>query len=122
MGYSRAVLAGETVHVAGCVGIESAGHYDPSLRRQTERCLERIAEALASFDLGLAAIVRVRVYTTRIAQWEEIAAVMGPRFQETRPANALIGVAALVDAEALIEIEADAWTGAALERREEITR
>lgn len=113
MGYSRAVRAGDTVHVAGCVGIELDGGYSPSLKRQTERCLERIAEALRSFGLGLDAIVRLRIYTTRIAEWEEIASVMGPRFEPTRPANALIGVAALVDADAWIEIECDAWTGAA---------
>jgi enamine deaminase RidA (YjgF/YER057c/UK114 family) len=109
MGYSRAVRAGRTIHVAGCVGIESDGRYADSLRRQTERCIERIDEALAPFGVGVDAIVRLRIYTTSIERWEEIAAVVGPRFATTRPANALIGVAALIDTAALVEIEAEAW-------------
>ena len=34
---------------------------------------------------------------------------MGPTFAETRPPNVLVEVAKLVDEEALVEIEADAW-------------
>ncbi|HMN97191.1 MAG TPA: Rid family hydrolase [Phycisphaerales bacterium] len=83
------------------------------MRRQTERCLERIEEALDAFSSGLDAVVRVRIYTTRIEAWEEIAEVMGPRFARTRPANVLVGVAALIDPAALIEIEADAWVAGA---------
>lgn len=116
MGYSRAVRAGGSIHVSGCVGIEADGRYDPSLRRQTERCIERIAEALAAFGASIDSVVRVRIYTTCIVEWEEIAAIMGPRFGATRPANTLLGVSALVDEQALIEIEADAWIGSVIDR------
>lgn len=109
MGYSRAVRAGDTIHVAGCVGLEADGSYSADLRRQTERCMERISEALAAFGADAEAIVRVRIYTTRVAEWREIAAVLGPLFAVNRPANALIGVAELIDERAAIEIEADAW-------------
>ena len=111
MGYSRAVRAGSSVFVAGCVGIRDDGSYPPDLRGQTSRCLERVADALRAFELTLGSIVRIRIYTTQIDRWEEIASVVGPSFAETRPANLLVGVAALVDPRAMIEIEADAWTG-----------
>ncbi len=108
MGYSRAVAAGPWIAVSGCVGVEADGTYHPSLNRQTARCVERIRDALVPFEADLRDIIRVRIYTTCIDRWEEIAEVMGPAFEDIRPANVLVEVAKLVDG-ALVEIEADAW-------------
>jgi enamine deaminase RidA (YjgF/YER057c/UK114 family) len=55
-------------------------------------------------------VIKVRIYTTDITRWEEIASVMGPTFATTRPANLLVEVSRLVD-DALVEIEAEAWVG-----------
>lgn len=110
MGYSRAVQAGPLVTVAGCVGLEEDGGYAETLTAQTRRCVERIEDALRAFDLDLSHIVKVRIYTTDISRWEEIASVMGPTFGEIRPANLLVEVAGLVDG-AMVEIEAEAWRG-----------
>ena len=110
MGYSRAVQAGPLLHVAGCVGVLPDGDYPEGLVSQTLRALERVEEALGAFDARLEHVVKVRIYTTRIDDWEEIASVVGPAFDEVRPANVLIGVDRLVDG-ALIEIEAEAWLG-----------
>ena len=111
MGYSRAVQAGPLIHVAGCVGILPDGTYPDGLAAQSRRCVERIEEALAALGASLDDVVRVRIYTTRIGDWEQIAGVMGPAFAERRPANTLVEVSALVDEQALVEIEAEAWTG-----------
>ena len=108
MGYSRAVQAGPMIWVAGCVGINPDGTYPEELTAQTRRAVERIEEALKALDATLADIVKVRIYTTAIDRWEEIAQVMGPTFAEIRPANVLVEVAKLVDG-ALVEIEAEAW-------------
>jgi len=110
MGYSRAVQAGPLIVVSGCVGVLPDGTYPEGLAAQTRRCVERIAEALAAFDATLEQVIKVRIYTTDITRWEEIASVMGPTFGDTRPANLLVGVSELVDG-ALVEIEAEAWTG-----------
>jgi enamine deaminase RidA (YjgF/YER057c/UK114 family) len=111
MGYSRAVQAGPTIHVSGCVGILPDGTYAEGLAAQSRRCLERIDEALAALGAAREQVVRVRIYTTCIARWEEIASVLGPAFEASRPANVLVEVSALVDSQALVEIEAEAWTG-----------
>jgi enamine deaminase RidA (YjgF/YER057c/UK114 family) len=110
MGYSRAVQAGPMIVVSGCVGLLEGGGYPEGLEAQTRRCVERITEALACFDATLDRIIKVRIYTTDISRWEEIAAVMGPAFGEIRPANLLVEVSRLVD-DALVEIEAEAWVG-----------
>ena len=111
MGYSRAMRSGPLITVAGCVGIKEDGSYPNTLEEQTRCALSRIQAALKALDADLDQIIRIRIYTTCIDRWEEIATVMGPTFTETRPPNVLVEVSRLVDAEALIEIEADAWVG-----------
>ena len=111
MGYSRAMRAGPMITVAGCVGINEDGTYPDTLEDQTRCAIERIRGALKALDAGLEQITRIRIYTTCIDRWEQIATVMGPTFAETRPPNVLVEVSRLVDTEALIEIEADAWVG-----------
>jgi enamine deaminase RidA (YjgF/YER057c/UK114 family) len=109
MGYSRAVQAGPLICVSGCVGILPDGRYPATLRDQAARCLDRIRDALAAFGADLSHVIRLRIYTTCITEWEEIAAICGPALAAVRPANSLVEVSRLIDPQALIEIEADAW-------------
>ena len=109
MGYSRAMKSGPLITVAGCVGIEEDGSYPDTLGDQTRCALGRIEEALETLGAGLEHLTRIRIYTTCIDRWEEIAEVMGPAMEAFRPPNALVEVARLVDEEALVEIEVDAW-------------
>ena len=109
MGYSRAMKAGPLITVAGCVGIDKDGSYPDTVEAQTRCALARIETALETLAATLDQVIRVRIYTTCIDRWEEIAEVMGPTFADTRPPNVLVEVARLIDAEALIEIKVDAW-------------
>ena len=109
MGYSRAMKCGPMITIAGCVGIDDDGSYPDTLKGQARCALRRIEAALEALDAGLEHLTRVRIYTTCIDRWEEIAGVMGPALAEHRPPNVLVEVARLVDEEALVEIEADAW-------------
>ena len=108
MGYSRAVATGPNVYVSGCVGLAADGTYPAGIAAQTACCLQRIGDALQQFGLDLSAVVRLRIYTTRPQEWRDIASVMSPAMSTAMPAATLLGVAALIDAEALIEIEVDA--------------
>lgn len=109
MGYSRAMKSGPLITVAGCVGIDENGSYPDTLQGQTRCALQRIEAALDALDAGLEHLIRIRIYTTCIDRWEQIAEIMGPALTDFRPPNVLVEVSRLVDAEALIEIEADAW-------------
>lgn len=108
MGYSRAVRAGHLVFVTGTVGINADGTYPKSLGEQTARSLEIITAALRALGSDLHHVARTRIYCTDVSKWQEIAAVHGKLFGEIRPATTLVGVAELIDKEALIEIEVDA--------------
>jgi enamine deaminase RidA (YjgF/YER057c/UK114 family) len=53
-------------------------------------------------------VIRTRIYVTDIGHWKEVGEVHGELFGATRPATTLVQVARLIDAAALVEIEADA--------------
>ena len=108
VGYSRAVRSGNVIAVTGTVGINADGTYVPSVTEQTRRALEIIRAALEALGGRLEHVIRTRMFVTDISRWEEVAAAHGKVFGEIRPATTLVEVARLIDADAQIEIEADA--------------
>ena len=108
VGYSRAVRSGNVIAVTGTVGINADGTYAPSVSEQTRRALEIIGAALEALGARLEHVIRTRMFVTDISRWEEVAAAHGKVFGEIRPATTLVEVARLIDADAQIEIEADA--------------
>jgi enamine deaminase RidA (YjgF/YER057c/UK114 family) len=108
MGYSRAVRKGEMIFVTGTVGINADKTYSPDVGQQARRSLEIIKGAIEALEGKITDVVRTRMYVTNVSQWEKVAAVHGEVFRDIRPATTIVEVAKLIDAEALIEIEADA--------------
>lgn len=108
-GFSRAVRVGNLVTVAGSAPIETDGSCargDPAA--QARRSFAIIARALEECGSSLADVVRTRVLLTRIADWPQVAQVHGELFGSIRPACTVMQVAALIDPQWLVEIEADA--------------
>jgi enamine deaminase RidA (YjgF/YER057c/UK114 family) len=94
--------------VSGTVGVNADGKYPASIAEQTRRSLAIIQAAVESLGGKIEHIIRTRMFVTDILKWEEVASVHGEIFGEIRPATAILEVARLIDAEAKIEIEADA--------------
>lgn len=108
VGYSRAVVVGDRVHVAGTAPIPANGGEPPaSAYDQARLCLEIVAEALGRAGATLADVVRTRVYLTDAAHWEDLARAHGEAFADVRPANTTV-VAQLLDPRWLVEIEVEA--------------
>ncbi len=106
IGFSRAVRVGNHVHVSGS-GPIGADDADPAT--QTEQCLTIIAAALKEAGSSIEHVVRTRVYLTQAADWEEIGRVHGKFFSITRPAATMVVVAALLNSDWRVEIEAEAY-------------
>lgn len=107
-GYSRAVVEGDYVHVAGTTGFDyQAMTIDPDPVAQTHQCFRNIDAALAQAGCSLDDAVRVRYYLTDASLFERIAPVCGSYFKVARPAATAI-VCGLVDARMRIEIEVTA--------------
>jgi enamine deaminase RidA (YjgF/YER057c/UK114 family) len=108
-GYSRAVRVGNHIAVSGTTaqGPDGlVGRGDPAA--QTRRCLEIVQAAIEALGGTLDDVVRTRMYVTDIRLWEPIARVHGEVFGAIRPATAMVQVAALIEPDMLVEIEADA--------------
>jgi enamine deaminase RidA (YjgF/YER057c/UK114 family) len=108
MGYSRAVRAGNVIAVTGCVGINADGTYPKTIGEQAARSLAIIRAAIEALGGRIEHVIRTRTFVTDVSQWEAVARVHGEVFKDIRPATTIVEVARLIDAEALIEIEADA--------------
>ena len=107
-GFSRAVVVGGRVHVAGTAPIPADGSRPPEgAYEQAALCLELIGDALARAGSGLEHVVRTNIYVTDPAHWDEVARAHGEAFRETRPAATCV-VARLLDDAWKVEIEAEA--------------
>jgi enamine deaminase RidA (YjgF/YER057c/UK114 family) len=110
VGYARAVMVGDIVHVSGTTGTDPSGKVlaPGDVYAQTRQAIENIENALKRLGLNLEHVVRTRIYLTQIDRWEEVARAHSERFGEVHPATSLIGVSRLVDPDMLVEIEAEA--------------
>jgi enamine deaminase RidA (YjgF/YER057c/UK114 family) len=108
IGYSRAVVDGEWVFVAGTTGFDyAAGTISSDVVAQAEQTMRNIAQALAEAGSSFADVVRVRYILPDAADFEPCWPVLRRYFGEVRPAATMI-VAGLADQRMKIEIEVTA--------------
>ena len=105
IGFSRAVRAGDAIHVAGTGPV---GADDADTAGQTRRIFEIAGEVLARAGASFRDVVRTRIYLTSAADWETVGRVHGEYFAEIRPAATMVVVAALLNPQWRVEIEFDA--------------
>ena len=108
VGYSRSVVAGGHVYVAGTAPIPRTGEPPPGAYEQARLCLEIVGAALAEAGAAFRDVVHTRVYLTEAADWEDVGRAHGEVFGEIRPASAMLVVKELLDPRWRVEIEADA--------------
>ena len=110
-GYSRAVVVGDHVWVAGSTSVVDGvlvheGDAGAQARTAFEIALASVEQA--GFDRS--DVVRTRMFVVDLpAHGDVVATVHGELFRDIRPASALIGVAALLDPRMLVEVEVEAF-------------
>jgi enamine deaminase RidA (YjgF/YER057c/UK114 family) len=108
IGYARAVLDGDWVHVSGTTGFDYASMtISTDVVEQAEQCFVTIGAALAEAGAGLADVVRVRYMFVDVADFERCWPLFRSRFGEVRPAATMI-VCGLADPRMRVEIEVTA--------------
>ncbi|GAA4215819.1 hypothetical protein GCM10022220_44970 [Actinocatenispora rupis] len=106
IGYARAVVVGDQVHVSGTTGFDYATMtIADDVVAQAEQCLRNIAAALAEAGCTMADVVRVRYLLPDRADFEPCWPVLRAWFGDVRPAATML-VCGLADPRMRIEIEA----------------
>ena len=113
IGFSRAVRVGNAIAVSGTAPIAPGGGtaYPGDLYRQTRTCLEIIKDAIEKAGGRMEDVIRTRIMLVDIGRWQEAARAHGEFFGEIRPASTFVQVSRFIDADWLVEIEADGMVG-----------
>lgn len=115
-GYAHGMAAaGRLVVTAGHVGWDAQGRFAKGLAGQVEQALRNIVQVLAEADALPQHLVRLTWYVTSrsayLAERKAIGAAYRRVVGRHYPAMAVVEVSALMEPEALVEIEATAVVG-----------
>jgi enamine deaminase RidA (YjgF/YER057c/UK114 family) len=110
IGYSRAVVAGEYVHVSGSTAtVDGVLQFEGDAYGQTLTAFKVIEAALAQAEYTLSDIVRTRVYLANAEDMDAVGQAHGQLFGEIRPAATMLAGIQFINPKMLVEIEVDAW-------------
>ncbi|MEU1629260.1 RidA family protein [Streptomyces sp. NPDC020096] len=105
IGYARAVVDGDWVHVSGTTGFDyTAMTISDDVVEQAEQCLRNVEAALTEAGCSFADVVRVRYLLPDRADFEPCWPTLRRHFGEVRPAATML-VCGLADPRMKIEIE-----------------
>jgi enamine deaminase RidA (YjgF/YER057c/UK114 family) len=111
IGYARAVVDGDRVHVSGTTGFDYADMMiSEDVVEQAEQCPRNIGAALKEAGCSFADVVRVRYLLPDRDDFEPCRPVLRACFGEVRPAATML-VCGLADPRMKIEIEVYARRG-----------
>ena len=112
-GYANGIATsgGETIYTAGMVGWDTEGHFPGrDFVKQVRQTLENIVSVLKEASAGPENLVRMTWYITDKQAYLDNLAGIGQAYREVigknYPAMAVVQVVALMEDEAMVEIEA----------------
>jgi len=104
--YSQAVRCGNTVYLAGQIGLDPATmELVPGLDAQARRVFENLRAVAQAAGGDLRDIVRLTIYLVDLGDFGRINEIMAACFTAPYPARATLGVASLPRG-ALVEVDA----------------
>lgn len=107
VGYSRAVKIGNLIEVTGTVSTDNSGELvgKNDIYIQTKFIILKVEKVLEQLGASLKDVVRTRIFTTDISQWELIGKAHGEFFGSIKPCTTMVEVSALIGKDYLVEIE-----------------
>lgn len=109
VGYSRLVKFGSFVFVSGTTAIDENGNVVGvgNSYKQTKYIIQKIEKSLNMVNTSLTEVVRTRIYTTNIEEWELIGKAHAEFFKDIKPATTMVEVRRLIQPELIVEVEVD---------------
>ena len=110
VGYSRAVVAGPWVLVAGSTAtVDGVVGHPGDAHGQALAAFGVAIAAVREAGLDVADVVRTRMYLRDIDDQDAVGRAHAEIFGEVRPAATMVAVAGFVDPAMLVEVEVDAY-------------
>jgi 2-iminobutanoate/2-iminopropanoate deaminase len=95
--FSEAVLAGDTLYVAGHIGVDqNTGQAPADIDQEMKLLFESIRADIKEVNFGMDDLVSVRIYCTDLALYGKFNTAYRAQFGKDLPARAFIGVASLL--------------------------
>ncbi len=109
IGFSRAVRIGNTISVSGTAAISPDGStaHPGDVYGQTKYCIEIMKKAIEGAGGKLEDVIRTRIMLRDVSTWREAAKAHSEFFSEIRPACTFVEVRCFIEADWLVETEAD---------------
>jgi enamine deaminase RidA (YjgF/YER057c/UK114 family) len=111
--YSSAVVAGNTIYLAGAVsGRDAAGNVigRDDIEAQTVAVFESLKETLASAGATFADLTKLTVFATKLEYRAKIGEVRSRYISGEPPASTFVVITSLADPDFLVEVEGIAVT------------
>jgi enamine deaminase RidA (YjgF/YER057c/UK114 family) len=104
---SQGIRFGDLLFVSGQAGAGDDGKIVPGgFRAQGEQAFANLRRALEAGGSGLEHVIKVTIFVTDIARFDDVVALRRRFFRAPYPADTIAEVRALYDPAAMIEIEA----------------
>lgn len=105
--YSHAVMAGDTVYVAGQVPVDADGRVvDDDAAAQARQVMENLTRVVAAAGATMDDVVKTTVFLIDLDDREAVGRVRRAYFSDPPPANTLLVVSGLANPAFRVEIEA----------------
>lgn len=114
--FAQATVAGGFMFVC-CVGVDRQGSIVAGIKAQTQQCLDNIRALIEDAGGSMADVVKCTVYVTSRADWQPMNDVYFANFTEHPPHRVSCIVSGLGHPDYLVEIDATAYVGDAVEAR-----
>ena len=90
--FSDAVLVGDTLYLAGRIGIDpGTGLVPDDIKQELRLLLDGFEAVLREADMAMDDLVWVQIYSPDVSLWEQFNAAYLKRFSQELPARAFIG-------------------------------
>jgi enamine deaminase RidA (YjgF/YER057c/UK114 family) len=106
MGYCRAVRIDNIIEVSGTVAIVDGEKVKANdAYAQTLNILERVEKVLEDLNTSMKDVIRTRIFSTDINNFEAVAKAHSSFFKDIKPTTGFYEISKLVAPEYLVEIE-----------------